>query len=603
MFKRILVAHDGSEGARAALGMGIALAKSLGVDLSTVSVEEHLPRYAATVSEVQAAKEEIDEYFHKLTKEARDAALLQGVELETIVRQGHEVKTILSVTREGRFDLLVIGYYGHSRVFEQIVGSTALSVARVAPCSVMFVRPQRPSREGIESIKRILVGADGSPLGRLALRTAVDLAILCGAAVIGVTVQEAPSATRPEELDWGFIQQLRTAAEEHTRAAGVPFELVTRTGHAAQILREQALESRADLIVLGATGVEHPWSVTIGGTATRVASEAPCAVLLVRLPQTVLHVRDVMVRAVSSITIDASLSDVVELLLRRDVKAVPVVDARRHVVGLITGGDLLRRGELGLRLSLKRELDEAALREDLRAIARSRKSARDVMTRHVYTIDADADLATAIRVMARREVKRLPVVDRDGELVGVVSRADVFRAIAALPATAERAERELPTVARTIGDAVITEVPVVPPSAPAEEVLQIVLESPLRRVVVVGPDNRVLGLISDRDLLVRSSPDARPWLLRLLRGPRSGLTVKHLTGTGPSLTAADVMAPLLITVRPADSLARAIQLMMQHKVKRLIVVDDDGHFRGLVDRREILRLLASEPRPETPHVD
>jgi CBS domain-containing protein len=64
-------------------------------------------------------------------------------------------------------------------------------------------------------------------------------------------------------------------------------------------------------------------------------------------------------------------------------------------------------------------------------------------------------------------------------------------------------------------------------------------------------------------------------------------------GLETALTASDFMAPSLVTVRPEDSLAHAIRLMMQHQVKRLIVVDDDGRFRGLVDRREILRLLAA----------
>ena len=55
MFKRILVAYDGSEGARAALRMGIGLAKSPGTELYSISVEEHLPRYAATIGEVEDA--------------------------------------------------------------------------------------------------------------------------------------------------------------------------------------------------------------------------------------------------------------------------------------------------------------------------------------------------------------------------------------------------------------------------------------------------------------------------------------------------------------------------------------------------------------------
>jgi CBS domain-containing protein len=55
------------------------------------------------------------------------------------------------------------------------------------------------------------------------------------------------------------------------------------------------------------------------------------------------------------------------------------------------------------------------------------------------------------------------------------------------------------------------------------------------------------------------------------------------------------MAPSLITVRPTDPLRQAIQLMMQHRVKRLVVVDEAGQLVGLVDRRDILRSLAGEP--------
>ncbi|HEU4366657.1 MAG TPA: universal stress protein [Methylomirabilota bacterium] len=140
MYSRILVAYDGSNGARAALRQGIALAKALGAEISTISVEEHLPHYAASISEVKAAKEEIDEYFRALAKEARDVAALEGVEIETLVRQGHEVETIVTVAKDGRFDLLVAGYHGHSRIFDRLMGSTAQSIVRLAPCSVLLAK-------------------------------------------------------------------------------------------------------------------------------------------------------------------------------------------------------------------------------------------------------------------------------------------------------------------------------------------------------------------------------------------------------------------------------------------------------------------------------
>jgi nucleotide-binding universal stress UspA family protein/CBS-domain-containing membrane protein len=590
MFKRILVAYDGSEGAQAALRLGIALAKGPGAELYSISVEEHLPRYAASISEIEGAREQIDEHFRALTKEARDMAALQGVELDTALRQGHELGSILDFVRERRADLLVMGSLGHSRILERLIGSTSLSLLRLAPCSVLIVRSRR-RQDGLGAIKRILVGLDGSPLGRLAFRTALDLSILCGASVIGVTVSEASPFSRADASEWPSLAQLQAAAAEHARAAGVPFEHVTRTGHAAEALRAQAREATADLIVVGATGLEHPWSGTIGGTANRVASEAACSVLVVRPPQALAHVEDIMVRAVSSVTADAPLSEVVELLLRRDVKALPVLDTRRHVAGIITGGDLLARGDMDLRLSIKQELDADTLQERLRALARSQKSARDAMTRHVLTVETGTDLATVIRLMASRGVKRLPVVNQNRELVGIVSRADVLRAIAALPESAEGAEHKLPVAGRTVADAIITDVPVLSVEAPAEEVLERVLQSPLRRAVVTTPEGTVLGLITDRDLLARSTPERRSWILRMLRG--SGGADQHPEHAG-RLRAADLMAPSLITVRPDDSLVHAVRLMMQHRVKRLVVVDADGRLRGLVSRREILRLLAGE---------
>lgn len=140
MYRRILVAYDGSEGARAALRHGVELAKALGAELSSVSVEEHLPHYAASISEVKGAKEEIDAYFHRLTKEARDYAGLQSVDLDVVIRQGHEVEEIVTVAREGGFDLLIAGYHGHSFIFERVMGSTAQSIVRLAPCSVLLAK-------------------------------------------------------------------------------------------------------------------------------------------------------------------------------------------------------------------------------------------------------------------------------------------------------------------------------------------------------------------------------------------------------------------------------------------------------------------------------
>ena len=140
MFRKILVAYDGSDGAKAALRIGVGLAKRLTAELHSVSVEEHLPHYAVSVGEVQDAKDRVDEYFRVLTKEARDQAALNGVELQTIIRRGHEVEMIVNCAKEGAFDLLLAGYHGHSRIFERVMGSTAQSIIRLSPCSVLLAK-------------------------------------------------------------------------------------------------------------------------------------------------------------------------------------------------------------------------------------------------------------------------------------------------------------------------------------------------------------------------------------------------------------------------------------------------------------------------------
>jgi nucleotide-binding universal stress UspA family protein len=140
MYERILVAYDGSDGAEAALRQGLGLARALGAELTCVLVEEPLPHYAASISEVKGAKERIDEHFRALAKRARDAATLVGIEMETLIRQGHEVETIVTTAKEGAFDLLVVGYHGHSAILGRIMGSTAQSIVRLAPCPVLLAR-------------------------------------------------------------------------------------------------------------------------------------------------------------------------------------------------------------------------------------------------------------------------------------------------------------------------------------------------------------------------------------------------------------------------------------------------------------------------------
>jgi nucleotide-binding universal stress UspA family protein len=140
MFRRILIAHDGSEGAKKALVAAINLAKRCQAELHSISVEEHLPLYAAGFASPKKAEEQESQYFLAVTQEARDMARKQGVALHTHILPGHEVDTIVRFAREHQIDLLVIGFMGHSRVMDRIWGSTSQSLAQQSPCQVLVIK-------------------------------------------------------------------------------------------------------------------------------------------------------------------------------------------------------------------------------------------------------------------------------------------------------------------------------------------------------------------------------------------------------------------------------------------------------------------------------
>ena len=140
MFKRILIANDGSEGAKKALRSAIALAKIFGAEIQSISVKEKPSHYAETVGEVMEEEEEADRFFARVNAESKAMAVQDGVDLKCTVLAGHEVETIIRFARDGGFDLLVVGFMGHSRAFGRIWGGTSQNLVKTSPCSVLVAK-------------------------------------------------------------------------------------------------------------------------------------------------------------------------------------------------------------------------------------------------------------------------------------------------------------------------------------------------------------------------------------------------------------------------------------------------------------------------------
>jgi nucleotide-binding universal stress UspA family protein len=141
VFHKILLAYDGSPGSQRALQVAVRLADHVDAELHCICVEEKLPHYAATLGEVDEAKAERDAYFEALIRQARQTAWdLAGIELHCRVVAGHEVESVVTAAREGQFELLVVGFSGHSNIFGRVMGSTTQSLSRLSPCSILIVK-------------------------------------------------------------------------------------------------------------------------------------------------------------------------------------------------------------------------------------------------------------------------------------------------------------------------------------------------------------------------------------------------------------------------------------------------------------------------------
>ncbi len=295
------------------------------------------------------------------------------------------------------------------------------------------------------------------------------------------------------------------------------------------------------------------------------------------------RVADAMTREVIALREDMSVSQAWEIMLANLLKALPVLNARGEVVGILTDEDLLDRAGLEQRLSVAERLDENLLQSELTALKSSPLKVADVMTSPAVTVLENDSLGVAASMMAARGIKRLPVLDHNGKLVGALSRVDILRQVAGEEAK-RRAAQAPAGAAKTLGAIMQPEVPVAPQDAEVGELIARFLEFGTRRLIVVDDEGRPLGLVSDADVVTRVQPAARRGALNALRGVKNVLHEKN--------TARELMSDGALTAPPDTTLAEAAQLMLSQKRKWLAVTDSQGKAIGLVDRQILLRALA-----------
>jgi CBS domain-containing protein len=163
-----------------------------------------------------------------------------------------------------------------------------------------------------------------------------------------------------------------------------------------------------------------------------------------------MQAQDVMTTKVAAVAPDTPVTEIAKLLLERQISAVPVVSDDRQLLGIVSEGDLTHGlGQEGAKRSWWLELLASSQTRAEAYLKAQGRLAWDVMTRSVISVTPDTPLPEIARLLEARRIKRVPVL-RDGELVGIVSRADLLRGFALQPSpdasADDRALRERLTV-------------------------------------------------------------------------------------------------------------------------------------------------------------
>lgn len=171
-----------------------------------------------------------------------------------------------------------------------------------------------------------------------------------------------------------------------------------------------------------------------------------------------MQAKDVMTTSLVTARPDTPIRDLAELMLQHRISGIPIVDDDQHILGIVSEGDLMRRPESDTDRRASWWLEAVfSVRDKAEDYIKTHGvKAGDVMTRDVLTAADDMPVRDVARLLEEHRIKRVPV-ERDGKLVGIISRANLLHGLVAAgldsPETARADDRTIRhTLLRTLDD-------------------------------------------------------------------------------------------------------------------------------------------------------
>ena len=295
-----------------------------------------------------------------------------------------------------------------------------------------------------------------------------------------------------------------------------------------------------------------------------------------------LLVKDLMTTAPVQAHLDFTARTVLEIMLDRNLKALPVVDDFGCPVGIVTTSDLVKVG-MPVRTGLFLQLPEA---ERTAFLSKAEGlTVTKVMTKVPLVVTEGSRASHAVHLMVEKHHKRLPVIDANGRLVGMISRIDLMKAVSSeQPGSKGDPETSNPVPGRTLRDIGKWEAPPIPETADLLTAIDILVKQGEERAAVVDASGKLVGIVSDRELFGVLNEAGLGNAVRRLFSPQ------HRSHT----TVSQVMQREVLRIDQESTNQEALQLMVEQGIKRLPVVDGEDHYLGMIRRDALLIALSHD---------
>ncbi|MCL2863105.1 MAG: CBS domain-containing protein [Methanimicrococcus sp.] len=284
---------------------------------------------------------------------------------------------------------------------------------------------------------------------------------------------------------------------------------------------------------------------------------------------TIPNVEDIMVKNVASATLPGSRDEVLSILKDKNISGVPVLKDNK-VVGIVSRTNILKNPE-----------------EEQLAL---------LMSRNPLTIRVGSSLKEAARILYERNVRRLPVVDENGRLEGLITTADVIGAIADF-------EIETP-----IQDYLSSHVYVLWSETPLPVVSLLMDLADVKACPIVDSDLNLIGILSDRDVVgssiiedrveksdMSAGDDDDSWTWESMRDTMSIYYSVSSVKLPTNKCAKDIMISDMITATKISSVSSCARKMKRARIDQIPVVGSDGKLESmLIDRDLLLPLIRME---------